>query len=125
MKGVKWIPQILLAIAFLLAGSFKLFTSYADLVSQLPWAEDFSPGMIKTIGLLEFIASLGLILPALLKKFPFLVPLSAIGLALTMLVSIVVHVNRGEAFWSNIVLFALCISVIWIRKADLRLQVGS
>jgi len=116
MKIVKWIPQILLVAAFLMAGIMKSFTPYADIVAQLPWVEDYSPAMIKTIGFLELLGALGLILPIIFKKLPFLVPVSAIGLAFTMVGAMFVHFNRGESIWVNLSLLALCVLVIWIRK---------
>ena len=125
MKIAKWIPQILLAAAFLMAGIFKIFTSYADLAAQISWAEDFSPAAIKTIGILELLGALGLILPMALKKLPYLVPVAAIGLALTMLGAMYVHLQNGEPIWTNLFLLALCLVVVWIRKDLFRGQVES
>ena len=118
MKIVKWIPQILLAIAFLGAGAMKLFTPYEEMIAQeqMAWAKDFSPAIIKIIGVLEVLGALGLILPMVLKKYPFLVPTAAIGLALTMIGAMIVHLNQGEPIWTNLFLLALCGLVVWWRK---------
>ena len=40
------------------------------------WVEDFSPGALKPIGALEFLAAVGLIVPAALGIAPVLVPLA-------------------------------------------------
>lgn len=116
MKIVTWIPQILLAAAFLMAGIMKIMVPYAEMLAQMPYVEEFSANTIKLIGLLELLGALGLILPMLFKKLPFLVPASAIGLALTMIVAMLFHINRGEPVWTNLVLLALCGLVVWIRK---------
>lgn len=93
-----WIIAGLLAAAFLLAGSAKLLLPPARL-AQAPgggWAEDFSPGFVKTLGALEVLGAVGLILPAALDIAPVLVPLAAIGLGIIMVGAAVVMVRRAE-----------------------------
>ena len=118
MKIVKWILQSLLALAFLGSGMMKAFTPYADLISnpQMAWANDFSPMFIKTIATLEILGAIGLILPLVLKKLTFFVPISAMGLGATMIGALIVHSNRGESIVPNIVLLVLALSVVWLRK---------
>jgi hypothetical protein len=59
-----WIVASLLAIAFLGAGAMKLTQPREKLAaSGMGWTEDFSPGMVKTIGALEVLAAIGLIVP--------------------------------------------------------------
>lgn len=62
----------------------------------MKWTEDFSAGTLKFIGAVEVLGAIGLILPALLDIAPILVPLAAVGLAITMAGAIVVHVRRKE-----------------------------
>ena len=50
----------------------------------------------RSIGLLEVMGALGLILPAALKVAPVLTPLAATGLAATMAGAAVTHLRRGE-----------------------------
>jgi DoxX-like family len=61
------------------------------------WVEDFSPGAVKSIGTLEVLAAVGLILPAALGIAPVLVPLAAVGLAVLMAGAIITHLRRHEA----------------------------
>jgi len=120
MKIVIWIAQILLAVLFLLPGFMKLITPLDELVQGMPWVEDFSEIQIRVIAILEVLAVIGLILPMVLNKYKFLVPLSALGLSLTMIGAMVTHLLRGESIIINIVLFALCLLVFYLRRGFLR-----
>ena len=96
-----WIVAGLLALAFLGAGTMKLSRSKEQLAaSGMSWTEDFSAPMVKTIGSLEILGALGLVLPAL-------VPVAALGLTATMIGAIVVHLRRREAFTPAAVLLVL------------------
>ncbi|MFM9698158.1 DoxX family protein [Streptomyces europaeiscabiei] len=81
------------------------------------WAEDFPPGMIKTIGALEDLAAIGPILPAALDTAPVFVPLAATGLVLTMIGAAVFHIRRREIkeTVTNLVLLVLAAVVAWGR----------
>lgn len=118
MKILTWIVQILAAIAFLGAGLMKLFTPYADLIADpnTAWAEDFSSTQIKIIAILEVLGAIGLILPMILNKYKVLVPISAIGLALTMVGAMVTHLGRGESVIPNVVLLILTLAIVWLRR---------
>jgi uncharacterized membrane protein YphA (DoxX/SURF4 family) len=118
MNVVLWIIAALLAAAFLGAGAMKLIQPKEKLAaSGLAWTEDFSAGQIKTIGALEVLGAIGLILPALLDVLPILVPLAATGLAITMVGAVVVHARRGEnqGIVPGAVLLVLSVVVAWGR----------
>ena len=78
------------------------------------WVEDFSDPAIRTIGGLEFLGALGLILPAVTGIAPILVPLAAVGLAITMFGAIVVHVRRGDGTLSVVVPLVLGLTAIFV-----------
>ncbi|MFT4803938.1 MAG: hypothetical protein ACI9YE_001135 [Psychroserpens sp.] len=80
------------------------------------WAEDFSATQITIIGILETLGGLGLILPMVLKKFPFLIPLAALGLALVMIGAIVTHIGREEPIIINLVLLLLNLTVAYFKR---------
>ena len=63
----------------------------------MTWAADVSDGPLRPIGLLEVLGALGLILPGTLGIASTLVPLAAVGLAVTMVGAIVAHVRYGES----------------------------
>ena len=117
MNIALWIAAGLLAVAFLAAGVAKLVQPREKLATNMGWVEDFSDGPVQLIGLLEVLRAIGLILPAITKIAPILVPLAATGLALIMVGAIVVHARRGEkqAIPINIVLLALAVFVAWGR----------
>ncbi|MEM8583309.1 MAG: DoxX family protein [Bacteroidota bacterium] len=115
MNIALWIVQGLLAAAFLMAGSMKLSKSKEELKDQLgDWVDDFPDPTIKTIGLLEVLGGVGIILPMLLGILPVLVPVAGIGLALTMAGAMIVHIKRGEygALKNNVPLLLLALFVI-------------
>lgn len=118
MNVVLWILAGLLAAAFLAAGAMKVARSKEQLAAAgMAWTEDFSPGMVKTIGALEVLAAIGLILPALLDIAPVLVPIAALGLVLMMIGAAVVHVRRKElrTIAPSLVLLVLAAVVAWGR----------
>jgi uncharacterized membrane protein YphA (DoxX/SURF4 family) len=113
-----WAVAGILAVAFLAAGLMKLVRSKQQLVDAgMPWANDFSSGAVKTIGVLEILAAIGLVVPALTGIMPIFVPLAALGLVAVMLGAGVVHARRKE--FSNIaialMILALAAFVAWGR----------
>jgi len=117
MNIVLWIVAGLLALAFLAAGTMKAVQPKAALSAKMGWVDDFSAGLVKTIGILEILAAIGLILPAALDIAPVLVPLAASGLVLMMIGAIVVHVRRKEyqALPANLIFLLLAAFVAWGR----------
>lgn len=114
MNVVLWIIAGVLAILFGMAGSMKLTQSKEKLASSgMGWTDDFSPGTIKAIGVLEVLAAVGLILPAVLGIAPVLVPLAALGLAALMVGAIVTHARRHESqmIVVNVILLTLALVV--------------
>ncbi|GAA3224174.1 DoxX family protein [Pseudonocardia petroleophila] len=118
MSVVAWILQIVLALAFLGAGGMKLARPKPALVAAgMGYAEDFSASAIKTIGLLEVLGAIGLVLPAVTGIATWLVPVAAIGLALTMVGAVVVHVRRKEPYLPPLVLGVLALVLAVLRIA--------
>ena len=118
MNLVLWIVAALLALAFLAAGVMKLTQPRDKLAtSGMRWTEDYNAGTVRTIGLLELLAAVGLILPAVLNILPVLVPLAALGLVLIMLGAAYTHARRHEypMIVGNVVLLALAAVVAWGR----------
>jgi uncharacterized membrane protein YphA (DoxX/SURF4 family) len=118
MNIALWIIAGVLALAFLGAGAMKLAQPKEKLAATgMAWVEDFSPGMVKTIGALEVLGALGLILPAALGIIPVLVPIAAVGLAALMVGAAITHARRKERQMLpvNLVLFALAAVVAVAR----------
>jgi uncharacterized membrane protein YphA (DoxX/SURF4 family) len=96
MNVFLWIVQALLAVAFLLAGSTKIFQPKEKLTKQMAWAEPLAPGAIKAIGAAEVLGALGVVLPWATGIAKVLTPIAAVGLAVVMIGAIITHVRRKE-----------------------------
>ena len=114
-----WIAAGLLA-AVLLVSSAKLFVpkeKMAAMGAASRWVEDFSPGALKAIGVLELLGAVGLILPAALDIAPVLVPLAATGAVLLFVGAVITRLRRGEkaTIVGDLVYLALAGFVAWGR----------
>jgi hypothetical protein len=97
MDTAVWIVAALLAALFLVTGLVKITQPRLRMAEgPMEWAADVTDGQFRTVGVLELLGAAGLILPAVLGIAPTLVPLAAIGLALTMVGAIVTHLRLGE-----------------------------
>jgi hypothetical protein len=119
MNLALWIVAGLLA-AVCLVSSAKMFVpreKMASMSSSAQWTLDFSPAALKTIGALEFLAAMGLILPAVLDIAPFFVPMAATGLVLLFAGAIWIRLRRGEMapMVSDALYLVLAAFVAWGR----------
>ena len=92
-----WIVQILLALAFLLAGFMKVSQPIDNLKKNMGWVAHTTPPIVRLIGTLEILGGLGLILPAVTGILPWLTPVAAVGLVLTMIGAATVHIRRNSS----------------------------
>jgi len=105
MKFALWIVQGLLAVLFLALGVMKLTAALDDLSAQMG-----VPGaLVRFIGFVEVLGVAGLILPAVTRILPGLVPLTATGLAVVALLATGHHLSRGE---NAMALFPLVVTVL-------------
>jgi hypothetical protein len=103
MNIVLWILQAVLAVLFLLHGWLYVVWPPA-MVEQMrqrnpnPNQEvlGISPGFRRFIGVAEWLAAAGLILPGLTGILTWLTPLAAFGLMIVMGSAVVYHLRRGE-----------------------------
>lgn len=121
MNPALWIVAGLLAVVFLVSGSTKLFLSQENLDGLLQrlgpaaqatgeWTRDFSPGALKTIGVLELLGAAGLILPAVLDIAPVLLPLAASGAVVLFVGAVIMRLRRGERATIVVDLFYLALA---------------
>jgi len=102
MKNLKalniilWIAQIILAGMFIMAGFMKSITPIEQLSASLPWTKDVPVGLVRFIGISEFLGALGLILPSLLRIKPILTPVAALGINAIMVMAAFFHITRAE-----------------------------
>ena len=117
MNVALWIIQIVLAAAFLIAGTTKVLTPKEKLRERMAWVDDFSQTSVRLIGTAEILGAVGLILPAAAGIAPILTPIAAVGLVIIMIGAAITHVRRKEPAIVpvNIVLLVLAVIVAWGR----------
>jgi putative oxidoreductase len=113
MNTIIWIIQVVLSIAFLIAGFIKLIMPKDRLREKIGvWVDDFSDSRLKLIGFLEVLGAFGLILPMTFNILPFLTPLAACGILFAMMGAVNLHMKRKESVVTNVVLLLLAALVI-------------
>ena len=116
-----WIVAAILAVVFLVASSTKVFVPKEKLAGMggatSRWVESFSPGALKVIGAFEFLAAVGLIVPAALGIAPILVPLAATGAVVLFSGAVTMRLRRGEraTIIADLVYLAMAAFVAWGR----------
>lgn len=120
MNLALWIIAGLLAAAYLFSGGGKVILAkekIGSMSSSARWVEDFSDGSVRTIGALEVLGALGLVVPALLDIAPVLVPLVASGLVMIMVGAVITRIRRRELtiMLADLVYLALAGFVAWGR----------
>lgn len=113
-----WIAQVLLAIAFILAG-FNHAVNYANASIRMDWMAAVGPERLRVIGALEVLGGIGVIVPHLTGILPWLTPLAALCLAVLMGFAMVFHARRSEraAIVVNLVLGLIAAFVAYGRFA--------
>jgi hypothetical protein len=114
-----WIAAGLLA-AVLLVSTSKMLVPREKMASvghAAEWVLDFSPGALRAIGTLEFLAAAGLILPAALDIAPVLVPVTATCVALLFVGAAIMRLRRGEkaTIVPDLIYLAMAVFVAWGR----------
>jgi DoxX-like family len=119
MNLTLWIAAGLLAAVALTGGISKTFVPKEKLaeVAGGGWTEDASVGFVKTLGVLEVLAAVGLILPAALDIAPVLVPVTAVCWVLLMVGAMITHGRRSESRFVvlNLIYLALAAFIAWGR----------
>ena len=115
---VLWIVQVLLAAAFVMAGVTKTLTPIEELGKNMPWALDIPAWLVRFIGLSEFAAGLGFVLPMLLKIRTQLTAYAGLGIAVIMLLVLIFHAFMAEyaAIPINAIIGLLALFIAWGRK---------
>lgn len=93
MNITLWILQVLLAAAFAAHG-WMLVSPPPELVDVIN--ESLGVGFRYFLGTAEIAGAIGLLVPALIRKLPWLTPLAAACLAFVVASATVLHLTRGE-----------------------------
>jgi len=112
MNIALWIVQGILGVGFIFSGWLKAF-QYEKAKASWPWVKEVSRGLVFFIGIVELLAVFGLIVPQATNIAPDLTPITAIGLAIIVLLGALFHVKRKEyqQIGVNIVFLALALFV--------------
>ncbi|MEU7784852.1 DoxX family protein [Amycolatopsis sp. NPDC049159] len=116
-----WIAAGTLALVALAGGVSKAFVPQAKLAAARggEWTADAQPWFVKGLGVLELLAAAGLVLPALTRVAPVLVPVTAVCWVLLMIGAMITHVRHGSAnlVVLNLAYLAVAAFVAWGRFA--------
>lgn len=120
MNAVLWVAQGVLALGFIWAGTMKLFQPAEKLAAMWPWTID-NPELVSITGVLDLLAGIGLVFPALFTTRSGLTVFAAYGAIALMIAASVFHISRGEAHEISINIFFVIIAVfiIWGRTRKL------
>ena len=91
-----WIASGLLAFAMMVAGGAKLAVPQAKLLEKMKWAESWSDGRFKLLGLAELLGGVGVIVPHATGILPILTPVAAVCLVVLMAGAVKTHMDRKE-----------------------------
>ena len=111
-----WVVTGLLAALFAMAGAMKVVTPRERVHERMAWVEEVTAPQLKTIGALEVLGAIGMILPAATGIAPWLTPVAAFGLAIMMAVAVRLHARRREPVLPSLPLgiAALLASIGWL-----------
>ena len=100
MSSTVLIIQIILALLMLYHAVSKLIFSKEKLKSrggkEIEYVDDLSQTNLIVIGIIEFLTSLGLIIPKLLNDFTWIIILSSCTIIVAMLLAVVLHLKRDD-----------------------------
>ena len=115
MNVALWIIAGLLALVALVGGISKTFVPKEKLAHHegARWTRDVSPAFLKSLGVLEILAAVGLVLPAVVDVAPVMVPVTAVCWVALMIGAMVTHGRLGQVklVMVNVVYVALAVSI--------------
>ena len=119
MNLILWIAAGLLAAVAMAGGISKTFVPKAKLAAAHggEWTAGASVGFVKTLGVLELLAAVGLILPAVVDIAPVMVPVTAACWVLLMIGAMITHGRLGQSklVMLNVDYLALAAFIAWGR----------
>ena len=114
-----WIAAGLLAVVALAGGVSKTFVPKEKLAAAPggEWTGDAGAGFVRTLGVLELLAAVGLILPAVVGIAPVMVPVTATCWVLLMIGAMITHARHGgyQLVVLNLAYLAVAAFVAWGR----------
>lgn len=122
MNILLWIAQVFLTVSLIWSSTMKLFQPADKLAEMWPWTVE-NASLVKLTGVLDFLAAIGLVLPALLRIQPKLTIYAAYGTIALMIAAGIFHIARGEAsqIGVNIFFAVFAVFIAWgrLKKAPI------
>ncbi|MFF7259119.1 DoxX family protein [Streptomyces sp. NPDC008159] len=119
MNLALWIATGLLAAVALAGGISKAFIPKETLAAHegARWTRDSGVAFVKGLGVLELLAAVGLIMPALVDVAPVMVPVTAVCWVVLMVGAMITHGRLGQykLVMLNSVYLVLAAFVAWGR----------
>jgi hypothetical protein len=117
MNIALWIVAGVFGFGYIAGGIVKLTMPYEKYAAKLGWPEDFTPGNVRFMGVVEVLGGIGLVLPGLVGVAPVLVPIAASCMALYMAGAITERLRRGEykELAGDLLFLAAMLFVAWGR----------
>ncbi len=114
-----WIVAGLLAFMYLFSGGIKVVRSKEQLRPMMGWVDSMPFALVRTIGTLEVLGAIGLIVPPLTGIAPWLALVAAIGFVIVQLGAIIVHLRRSEArqLGLNVGLLGAAARTLWLATS--------
>ncbi len=110
-----WITAGLLAAVALAGGVTKTFVPKEKLAQHdgAAWTRGFSQAFVRSLGVLELLAAVGLILPAVVDVLPVMVPVTAACWVALMVGAMITHGRLGQVklVMVNVVYVALAVFI--------------
>ncbi|HEY0217269.1 MAG TPA: DoxX family protein [Cellulomonas sp.] len=91
-----WILAALLAAFYLSSGGVKVLRSRDGLRPMMAWVDDVPLALVRTVGVLEVLGAVGLVVPPLVGVAPWLALVAAAGLVVLQVGAGGLHLSRGE-----------------------------
>lgn len=110
-----WIAAGVLALFYLYGGGIKQIHSRERLQPMMAWVDVTPMWVVRTIGAIETLGAIGLILPPLTGIAPALAFAAAIGFVVLQILAAQVHLRRGDRqIGLNIGLLVLAAATAWL-----------
>lgn len=109
-----WIVAGLLAVFYLYSGGIKILRSKDALRPMMAWVDDMPLAAVRTIGAVEVLGALGLVVPPLTGIAPWLALAAAVGLVVVQVGAGILHLSRREPAWMNLALVVVAGVLVWL-----------
>jgi len=116
MEIAYWIVASLLSLLFAYAGGRKVAQDKERLAPLMNWVDTIPMWLVRTIGVLELLGVVGLLLPPLTGISPGIAAVAAAGFVVSQILATALHLSRGEVRETglNITLIALAGVAMWL-----------